>query len=239
MHLKRIYEMLEGGKNGGRASKLYSWAILGTIVASLVPLAFREHNIVFDCIEIIALMVFLVDYILRFLTAQYKLKKGKKSFLLYPFTPWAIVDLMAILPSIHIVGKSFKLLKSIKFLKIMEAFKTARIFKALRYIEHFNLIKTVVRKEMHAIVGTLLIVGVYVVSVALIIFDIEIDAFVRFTDALYWSATALFGGARFVSELGKSISVISLIMFVAAISEITIMITIGFLQARGKDDDLR
>ena len=231
-----IYEIVEGGRKGKRASRVYAWVILITIVASLMPMAFKEHYVFFHYIEVAASVIFLIDYFLRWMIAPCKLKKGKKSFFLHPFTFWAIIDLMAILPSIHLVGKSFKLFKSIKFLKIMEAFKTARIFKALRYVEHFSLIRKTIKKEWHAIAATLLMLFVYVLSVALIMFNIEMDAFHNFFDALYWSITALYANGDLVSETGRIISIISSIMLVAVIAEITVIVTIGFLREYGKRD---
>lgn len=38
--------------------------------------------------------IFIADYILRLLTADFKLRKGEFSFIKYPFTFMAIVDLL-------------------------------------------------------------------------------------------------------------------------------------------------
>ena len=69
------------------------------IVASLVPLCFKHMNAGFYAIEGICVTIFIADYAMRWLTADMKLGKGAASFLLYPFTPMAIVDLLSILPA--------------------------------------------------------------------------------------------------------------------------------------------
>ena len=37
-------------------------------------------------LDFVSTIIFIIDYLLRLLTADYKLEKGKLSFLLYPFT---------------------------------------------------------------------------------------------------------------------------------------------------------
>ena len=51
----------------------------------------------FHIIDAIAVMIFIVDYLLRWGTADYKLnKKGIVPFIKYPFTFMAIIDLVSI-----------------------------------------------------------------------------------------------------------------------------------------------
>jgi len=50
--------------------------------------------------------VFIIDYILRWITADYKLEKREiLSFIRYPFTPMALIDLLSILPSLTIINQ--------------------------------------------------------------------------------------------------------------------------------------
>lgn len=50
-------------------------------------------------VDKIAVVIFIVDYLLRWFTADHKLNKGKASFILYPVMPMAVLDLLCILPS--------------------------------------------------------------------------------------------------------------------------------------------
>jgi voltage-gated potassium channel len=96
---------------------------MAAIVISIFPLAFKETNIVFQWIEYITVSIFILDYILRIATADYKLKKAASSFVLYPFTPMAIIDLLSILPSVIVVNDGFKLLRLFRLIKVLRAFK--------------------------------------------------------------------------------------------------------------------
>jgi voltage-gated potassium channel len=69
---KRIFEIIELSKEDDKASSIYDCFMLCTIMASLIPLAFKNTNVVFLLIERAATVVFIIDYCLRLLTADYK-----------------------------------------------------------------------------------------------------------------------------------------------------------------------
>lgn len=48
------------------------------IIASLVPLAFKETLLAFEIIDWICVGIFVIDYILRWITADYKYDKKKE-----------------------------------------------------------------------------------------------------------------------------------------------------------------
>ena len=53
-----------------------------TIVISLIPLAFKDINALFLTIDYVTAGIFVLDYLLRFITADYKLgavQKNKKN----------------------------------------------------------------------------------------------------------------------------------------------------------------
>ena len=60
--------------------------MVGVIVVSILSLMFMQTYTVFKVTEMIATAIFVGDFILRWITADIRSKKGKKSFWLYPFT---------------------------------------------------------------------------------------------------------------------------------------------------------
>ncbi len=93
---KRIYDIIEQGRRGDKVSITYDILMLIAITASIIPLMFVEETSVFRIIEQVTVAFFILDYILRWLTADYRMKKKCWPFLLYPFTGWAIIDLSLI-----------------------------------------------------------------------------------------------------------------------------------------------
>ena len=141
---KKLFSIIESAENDSKLSNVYDFIMMVTIVVSVVPLAFKETNTVFQWIDYITVTIFILDYFLRLITADYKLKKSVVSFFVYPITPMAVIDLISILPSITILNSSFRLLKLFRLLRTL---KVLRAFKFLRYSKSFDIITNVFRKQ--------------------------------------------------------------------------------------------
>lgn len=76
---KRIFEIIELSDGNDKLSRLYDLAMMCAIVISLIPLAFKEINTLFLTIDYATAGIFIIDYLLRFLTADYKLGAVQKS----------------------------------------------------------------------------------------------------------------------------------------------------------------
>ena len=227
---KRLFDIVETESNS-LISKIYDWAMLVFIVISLVPLAFREQTATLIWLDWISVSVFIVDYLLRWLTADYKLTNTTKwkAFLLYPITPFAIVDLLSILPSFSLFNRAFKLLRITRLLKIL------RVFRFVRYSENMQILLKVLHKERHILFTVFLIAIAYIIVTALIMFNVEESAmFEDFFDALYWATTTLttvgYGDIYPSTDLGRIISMLSAILGVAVIALPSGVITASYLE---------
>ena len=141
---KKLFLVIESAENNSKLSNIYDFIMMVTIVMSVVPLAFKETNTIFQWIDYITVGIFILDYFLRLITADYKLKKSVVSFFIYPITPMAVIDLISILPSVTILNSSFRLLKLFRLLRTL---KVLRAFKFLRYSKSFDIIASVFRKQ--------------------------------------------------------------------------------------------
>ena len=227
---KQIFEIVETDSNS-IISKVYDWIMLIFIVMSLVPLAFREQTATLIWLDIISVSAFIIDYLLRWMTADYKLPAYKKwkAFLMYPITPFALVDLLSILPSFAFFNRAFKLFRITRLLKIM------RIFRFIRYSENMQILLKVLHKERHILFTVFLIALAYIVVTALIMFNVEESAlFENFFDALYWATTTLttvgYGDIYPSTDIGRFISMLSAIFGVAVIALPSGVITASYLE---------
>ena len=131
--------------------------MLLSIIISIIPLAFKENTPSFVIIDQITAGIFVVDYVLRLATAEYKLQQSTISFVKYPFTPMAIIDLLSILPSFTYVNSSLKLFR---LFRLFRSFRVLRVFKTFRYSKNIKIIMNVFKKQKAA----LYIVGVLAVG---------------------------------------------------------------------------
>ena len=102
---KVIYEIIETGENRENANRIYVIFMTTCIICSLIPLAFKEETPLLQLMDKVTVTVFIIDYILRLFTADYKYNQGTASFIKYPFSPMAIIDLVSILPSLPVEGR--------------------------------------------------------------------------------------------------------------------------------------
>lgn len=229
---KRIFEIIEVGKDNDKLSKIYDTFMLVCIFLSIVPLFFKETTKLFTILDIITCSIFIIDYILRWYTSNCKIKKGKISYLIYPFTPFAIVDLLSILPTITIINNSFKLLR------ILRVFKTFRLFKTLRYSKNFQMIINIIKNKKDILISIVIFSISYILLSALIMFNVETENFDSFFDALYWATTALttvgYGDIYPHTQIGKIVSMISSLLGIAIIALPSGVITSGFMEELDK-----
>ena len=233
---KRIFEIIEQSKDGDKTSLVYDIVMLLFIIASIVPLTFTTDYPVFRTIEIVTVTVFIIDYLLRWITADYRLQKKGLSFVIYPFTGWAIIDLVSILPGLSLLGRGFKIFRITRLLRIL------RLFKLIRYSGKIQAFGRVLYKERGVLLSVLGISVFYVFLTALIMFNVEphIDpvtgktAFETFFDALYWATVTLttvgYGDMIPVTNVGRFISMLSSLFGVAIIALPSGIITASYLE---------
>ena len=115
----KIYEVIEPYQHS-RLSKVYDYSMLGVIILSLISLTTRLESPILSIIDKVTVSVFILDYLLRWITADYKMPKTAKwkAFLFYPFTIFAIID---IFKSHFIRIKTLKISKNGSFYQFSES----------------------------------------------------------------------------------------------------------------------
>lgn len=227
---KKIYDVVET-KGNSVWSKIYDWTMLCFIVLSIIPLTSREQTAFFQWIDIISVSVFIIDYALRWMTADLKMpdRPRHQAFILYPFTAFAIIDLLSILPSFLMISRALKVLRITRLLKIL------RVFKFIRYSENVRLLLKVLRKERRILFTVFLFALFYIVVTAMVMFNIEDSLmFENYLDALYWATTTLttvgYGDICPTSDIGRVISMLSALLGVAVIALPSGVITASYLE---------
>jgi len=206
------------------------------IVASIIPLAFKQDTILFSVIDKIAVTIFIIDYVLRLCTADYKYgKKSVASFLRYPFSFMAIIDLLSILPSVALLNKGFKLLR---IFRLIRAFRVFRVFRVLRYSKSFKIIMAVFKKQKAALLAVMTLAIAYILISALVIYNVEPDSFDTFFTAVYWATVSLttmgYGDIYPVSTVGRVFTMISALFGIAIIALPAGIITAGYMNELNK-----
>jgi len=227
---KQIYNIVRKSGPGEKASKAYDIFIVIVAITSVVPLMFKESNAILDQIDIVTVYILFMDYIFRWISYDYMSKwKAPKAFIIYPFMPLSIIDLVSLLPSLGLIGQGWRILRML------------RIFKVFHYSKSFSYIANAFKKERRTLGSVLVIAIAYILISAMVMFVYEPSTFDSFFDALYWATTALttvgYGDVYPVSSMGKLISMVSSLFGIAVISLPAGIITASFVEEINKDKE--
>lgn len=235
---RKIYNIIElDNRNDSKLDEYYSYFMIIVILLSLLPLFTRDKSFILINIERITLIIFIIDYLLRLITADIKSKKGWKAFLAYPFSFFAIIDLISIIPAFTSLNNGFKALKTFRVIKCF------KVFKALRYSKSFMMLLRVFEREKNSLITVFLTSVAYIVISALIMYNAEVENFDTYFDALYWATTALttvgYGDIYPITELGKWISMFSSFLGIAVVAIPSGIITAGYMKEVNEYHDQR
>jgi voltage-gated potassium channel len=190
-----LYQVLETHDNDRVGRLINSFLMLLIFLNVIVIIATSEAQIdqkfhhLFVIFEMFSLVVFTIEYLLR---AWVSIEKPEfshpvKGRLKYLFTPMALIDLLAILPSIFLLLGADLL--------ILRALRLVRLFKLTRYSRSMDLLLTVAKQEADTILSAIFILIILIIIAATGIFMIEGDAqpeeFGSIPRALWWATVTL------------------------------------------------
>ena len=234
---KKIFEIIEPAQKNNVLSSIYDFFMMAIILVSLLPLCFKQTNVILNYIDFVCMIIFVIDYLLRWITADYKYdKKSFLSFVRYPFGIFAIIDIISILPSISILNSGFKLLRIFRMAK---TFRVFRAFKMLRYSKSVRIIASVFKKSKVSLIAVGTLAVAYIIISALLVFNVEPESFENFFDAIYWATVSLttvgYGDIYPITAMGRVVTMFSSIFGIAIVALPAGIITAGYMSEIDKD----
>ena len=235
---KRIFEIIEVAREDDRASNVYDIFMMAMISLSLLPLMFKESTPLLHVIDRAAVVIFIGDYLLRWATADFKFPYRYRvwSFVRYPFSFMAIIDLLSILPSLTVLNASLKVLR---VLRLMRALRVFRVLRAVRYSKSIRIIGAVLRRSKTELIAVGTLAVAYILISALVIFNAEPDSFDDFFESVYWATVLLttvgYGDIYPVTDIGRLIAMVSSLFGIAIVALPAGIITAGYMKELEKD----
>lgn len=223
---KEIFDIIEPLSKRHPASKWYDRGMVVVTLLSFVPLVFHDEAVwPLALINVFCAVVFVADYILRFVTADYHYKSHTIfSFIRYPFSLLAIIDLVVILSVVTGMNSGFRLLRSMRLLHVIRIFQHSR---------SLQLIKIVLKRAARPLLFVASLALIYIFMVAAVMFNEEPELFPNFLDALYWAVVTLatigYGDIVPMTGLGRVITALSAVMGIAVFALPTSVITAEYV----------
>ena len=230
---QKIYDIVELKEVNSLASRLYNQFMLILVIISMLPLAFKEDYAVFAITDIVVVSVFIVDYLLNWMTADIRFgKRGIWPFIRYPFSLPGIVDMLSILPALAFIHDGFRLLRITRGLRIL---RMLSVFKLVHHSQNMVLVVRTLRESRDSLLAVGYLAAGYILISSLIIFNVEPQTFPTFFDALYWATVSLttvgYGDIYPISTIGRCVTMFSSLLGIALIALPAGIVTAGYLNA--------
>ncbi len=187
-------------------------------------------------IESVTVMFFLIDYIMRLYTADYKYPGHKRivSVLLYMVSFNGIIDILSFLPYyMPIFFPSGAV--AFRMFRVMRIFK---LFRVNAYYDSLNVITEVLRKKASQLLSSTFIILLLMLASSLCMYGLEHtaqpDVFSNAFSGIWWSASTLltvgYGDIYPVTTAGKAVGTVIAFLGVGMVAIPTGIISAGFVE---------
>ena len=213
---KRLYEILKIAAIGDRISKLFDIFIMTLIALNVIAVILAtverlnlQYQYYFRIFEIFSVTIFTIEYLLRLWTCTIN-KNFRNSItgrIKYIFTPFAIIDLLAILP--FYLPMIIPL--DLRFIRAVRLFRLFRLFKIGRYSKAVVILKKLLKDKKEELVLVIFIAFILLIIFSSLMYFIEKEAqpeaFSSIPAAMWWGVTTLttvgYGDIYPITTLGK------------------------------------
>lgn len=253
---KKAYNLI-GEESDSVASRFVDNFITWLIVLNIVAIVAQSYESLnqqyahfFKVFEIISLILFSIEYLLRLWTAKLKYtdaRNNSKARMKFVFSSMGIIDLLAILPTyldlfLPLIGVDLRFLRMLRLMRLL------RIFKLQRHSNAFKMVKEVLAEARPDIMVTLFVTFILMVISASVMFYIEHneqpEKFSNIGESFWWAVATLttvgYGDVYPITGWGKLISGIIALLGIGMVALPTGVISSAFIervQARKKSNE--
>ena len=239
---RKLYLQLEPSARPSGLSRL-NLALVGLIIVAVLsaiietePTISAGRELMFDDLELAIGVTFLVEYLARLWIAVENPKFAKSRFprLRYALTPIAIIDILAVLPTLFAFGGGSSLL--LRFFRVLRMLRLAKLGRSSQAWDHIRTAAYEKRYEFGLILGLLVIT--VLVSGSLMYWaeaDAQPDKFGSIPRSLWWAIITLttvgYGDVFPTTLLGRILAAILAIVGVCMIALPTGLFAASFTEA--------
>ena len=215
--------------------------VIAVILETVPSLSDEQHEILFfKYFDLVSVIIFSVEYILRVWSSNHE-EKYKHSIwgrLKYMVSPGALIDLIAIAPSIlaHFIGIGFDL----REIRILRLLRILRLFRLTAYTQSAHLIANVFKRRAKELAISFVMVSFLIIIASCIMYFAEHlhpenqHKFSSIPATLWWSVVTLtttgYGDMYPMTTIGKVMSGILMLTGVAFFAIPAGILSAGFLE---------
>ena len=238
---KRVFEIISKAEKGDTVSKIFDRCIMALIFLSIVTIileSFAEIHAKWHAqlhaLEVIAVIVFTLEYILRIWTADLLYPESKHPRLKYFFSFMALIDLLAILP-FYLPFIAADLL-FLRMMRLFRLFRLLRVLKLGRYFDALQVIVRVIKESGPQLIMSVVICFFVMLLSAIIMYTVENpvqpEQFPNVITSLWWAICTLttvgYGDVYPITAVGRLFASLISLVGIGIIAIPTGIIAAGF-----------
>jgi voltage-gated potassium channel len=238
---KRIFEIIQIGKDTDKFSRLFDFIIVGLILINIalsLCLTFDELNKyekIFHIIEIITVICFSAELILRLWTADLLYNKNRiVSAVRYLISFNGLIELFSIIP--FFMPLFFP--KGVIAFRMLRVIRILRIFQANSYSDAVTTIIIVLKRKRSQLLSSMIIIFIIMLMSSLVMYGFEHEAqpdvFKNAFSGIWWSTSTVltvgYGDIYPVTLMGKVASIIITFLGVGMVAIPTGILSAGFTE---------
>lgn len=232
---EKVRRIIDGDdtKLGRFVSLFIQFLILISIITfsvETIPTLKPETRAILHVIEVISVIIFTIEYILRIYMSEKKLR--------FIFSFFGIIDFLAILPFYLAFGVDLRSLRALRFLRLFRIFKLVRYNKALN---HFSRAIRGAKEQIFLFIFITLLL-IYFSAVGIYYFENEAqpEHFYSIFDSLWWAIITLttvgYGDVYPITVGGKVFTFVILMIGLGIVAIPTGIISSALTTSVDKDD---
>lgn len=241
---KRIFEIIDtSSKSKSKINRFFAIFIVFLICTSVIEIILESYESLrtsfrnyFYWFELITVLIFSTEYLLRVWTAdllfpEFSKTKARLKFI---FSPFGLIDLLAILP--FYLPFIFKF--DLRFVRILRIFRLLRIFKLNRYSKSFKLVGNVFRSKWSELTVTLLVTFLLILLSSAIMYHVEHEyqpkKFPNIIETFWWAVATLttigYGDVVPITGWGKFLSAVIALLGIGVVALPTGILSAAFTE---------
>lgn len=241
MTRKQVHQLLSGD-TANKASRVITVFLVGLIILNVLAVIiesvegiYSANQPLFDTFEWFSVSVFTLEYVLRLWACTSLPAYSHPVFgrLRFAFTPMALVDLFAVLPSLLALGGI-----DLRALRVIRLARIARIAKLGHYSKALQLMAQVVRRKRHELTISLMLMIVMLILASSLMYAAEHEqqpeVFSSIPATMWWAAATLttvgYGDVTPVTAIGKLLGALIAILGIGLFALPAGIIAAGFIE---------
>jgi voltage-gated potassium channel len=243
---KRIFDIIQIGNVSDLPSRLFDIFITVIIAISLVVTILTtydelgKYRTVLDVAEIVTVVIFTVEYILRIWTSEFRYPKKSRlrAALKFIFSVEGLIDLFTFLPFyLPIVFPA----GAVAF-RVFRVIRIFRLFKLNQRYDAFSIITDVLNEKKKQLFSSMVMILILMVASSLCMYSLEHEAqpevFKNAFSGIWWASSTLltigYGDIYPITLGGKIMAIVISFLGVGMVAVPTGIISAGFVESYSK-----